>query len=318
MLLVRNISKQFGKKLVAENVTFTAYAGEVLGLLGVNGSGKTTITKIVAGMLGADDGSVELDGELIEVGAASEAVGYVPAGRPFYPEMKVFQFLNFIAKIRGFQKRQKFNSILRVVKDTGIEDFADKKISSLSAEQKCRLSVAQALLHDPKVLIMDEPTAELDPNEKFQIRKLFTKVAKERYVLLATKNIEDISSICSRVIILADGKIVVDSNPDSLAMQSPLHNTLELKVTKTQLSENIVNALQTVSEIERIEVLDSKSNEISLRLYPHDKCISLSKVTSLARDLGWDIIDLQTVTGKLEEVFRTITTRYTQSKDGLV
>jgi len=312
MLRVRNLSKKIGGLQVIDNMTFSAVKGEIFGILGPNDSGKTIAMKMITGLITPTSGVIEIgDTDIAQSPMlAKKLIGYLPDGMPFYKEMTVINFLQFIAEIRGIRQQDKYKRLAEVVKQTQLEDVLEHRISTLARSFQCKLAIAQALVHDPEILILDEPTNGLDPNQEHGVRKLIKDLAKDKCVILATRTISDIEYICDRVAIIANGKIVVESTPEELAHQSPFHNTLQLRVTKSVKSENIVDVIRTIAEITRVERIDSKRDEINLRIYPRSKFIPLSTINQLAEDLDWEILDLQVIAGRLEEVFRTITTRY--------
>lgn len=314
MLRVRNLSKKIGSVSVIDNITFSVKKGEILGILGPSGSGKTMAMKMLTGLIAPTSGIVEIGERNIAKSPilAKQLIGYLPEGMPFYQEMTVINFLQFIAEMRGMHKQKKYERLADVVKQTQLEDVLEHKISKLSRGYQCKLAIAQALVHDPEVLILDEPTNGLDPNQEHGIRKLIKALAKDKCVLIATRTISDIEDICDRVAVITGGKIIIESTPEALAQQSPYHNTLQLRVAKSARSENIIDVVRSLEEISRVERMDGKRDEISLRLYPKSKYIPLAKINQLAEDLGWEVLDLQVIVGRLEEVFRTITTRYQQ------
>lgn len=312
MLRIRNVSKKIGATLVLDNITFSLTKGEILGLLGNKGVGKTTALAIIAGLLTPSAGIIQYDDyDLVKTPELAKVlIGYLPEGLCFYQEMKVISFLQFIADIHGLSKQEKFSRLAHILNKIPLTNSLEKRIKALSASDKCKLAIAQTLLHNPEILILDEPTAKLDSDSKSAIYEIIKVLAKDLAVIIATQDIVEVERLCDRVAVIADGKIMTESTPQILAEQSPFHNTILIRVTQTPASANMVEILSSIEEIARIERLDSKSTETSLRIYPRNKFIPLSRLSQFAEDLGWEILDLHAAEGRLEDVFRIITTRY--------
>ena len=227
-LRVMNLTKNFGELLAVDNISFSAVQGEVVGFLGPNGAGKSTTMKMITGFLPPTAGTAYIGGyDIIEQPLAAKNVfGYLPEGAPSYPDMTVMQFLSFIAEIRGITKAERQAKIYAVVNKVNLESVLYQRIETLSKGFKRRVGLAQALIHDPSVLILDEPTDGLDPNQKREIRKLITEMSKDKVIILSTHILEEVEAVCDRMIVVAAGKIILDSTPKELAMKSPQQNTI--------------------------------------------------------------------------------------------
>ena len=221
-LKIDRLTKQFGLKTAVDNVSFIANKGEVLGFLGPNGAGKSTTMKMVVGFLSPTSGTASVCGHDIirnplEV---KRTVGYLPEGAPAYPDMTPYGFLKFIASIRGFGGREKTDRVVHAINITRIEDVARQPIETLSKGYKRRVGLAQSLIHDPAVLILDEPTDGLDPNQKQVVRELIKSMASEKCIVISTHILEEVDAVCTRAMIIASGKVVADGSPEELKSQS--------------------------------------------------------------------------------------------------
>jgi ABC-2 type transport system ATP-binding protein len=227
-LRVMNLTKNFGEILAVDNISFSAAQGEVVGFLGPNGAGKSTTMKMISGFLTPTSGTAYIGGyDIIEQPLAAKKVfGYLPEGAPSYPDMTVKQFISFIADIRGITKDEKDFKINDVINKVNLQSVLDQRIENLSKGFKRRVGLAQALIHNPSVLILDEPTDGLDPNQKREVRKLITNLSKDKVIILSTHILEEVEAVCDRVIVVAAGKLILDSTPQELTRQSPLKNTI--------------------------------------------------------------------------------------------
>jgi len=221
-LKIDRLTKQFGLKTAVDNVSFIANKGEVLGFLGPNGAGKSTTMKMVVGFLSPTSGTASVCGHDIirnplEV---KRTVGYLPEGAPAYPDMTPYGFLKFVAAIRGFRGSEKTDRVDHAINITRIEDVARQPIETLSKGYKRRVGLAQSLIHDPAVLILDEPTDGLDPNQKQVVRDLIKSMASEKCIVISTHILEEVDAVCTRAMIIASGKVVADGSPEELKSQS--------------------------------------------------------------------------------------------------
>ena len=222
MLEVNSISKQFGDFTAVDNVSFNASQGEILGFLGPNGAGKSTTMKMITGFLNMTEGDVSICGKsiLTETLDAQRNIGYVPENAPLYEEMYLREFLEFIAKMREIKPEDINEKIIMVIKMCALEGVEFQKLETLSKGYKRRVSLAQALIHDPKVLILDEPTDGLDPNQKYDVRKLIKKLAKNKCILISTHILEEVEEVCDRCIIIGEGKKLFEGTPHDLKSKS--------------------------------------------------------------------------------------------------
>jgi ABC-2 type transport system ATP-binding protein len=224
MIEIQNLTKEFGPLRVVDSITFTVKKGEVLGFLGPNGAGKSTTMKMITGFLAPTAGTARICGHDIELEpmAAKRCLGYLPEGAPAYTDMTPAAYLDFIADIRGLTGDTKARRIAAVVKEVELEPTLHQPIETLSKGFKRRVGLAQAILHDPEVLILDEPTDGLDPNQKHDVRQLIRAMAPTKAIVLSTHILEEVEAVCTRAIIIAKGKVLFDGTPASLAQRGPL------------------------------------------------------------------------------------------------
>ena len=224
MIDIKNLSKSFGPLKAVDGITFSVARGEVLGFLGPNGAGKSTTMKMAAGFLTPTGGTVSICGHDVQadpIGAKSK-LGYLPEGAPAYPDMVPAAFLDFIADIRGLTREAKQERIAEVVRLVHIEGVMHQRIETLSKGFKRRVGLAQAILHDPEVLVLDEPTDGLDPNQKHEVRTLIRQMARNKAIVLSTHILEEVEAVCTRAIIIARGRILFDGSPADLQKEGPL------------------------------------------------------------------------------------------------
>jgi len=223
---VKSLNKEFGPIHAVRNISFDVAHGEVLGFLGPNGAGKSTTMKMITGFLEPTSGTVIVDGhDVLEDPIKVKAtIGYLPEGAPSYGEMTVRRFLGFIADVRGIRGNEKKQAIDRVIETINIGGVVNQTIETLSKGYKRRVGIAQAILHDPKVLIMDEPTDGLDPNQKHEVRSLIKTMAKDKAIVISTHILEEVGAVCSRAIVIASGQLLFDGTPEELTAKSDNHN----------------------------------------------------------------------------------------------
>lgn len=223
MIEISHLSKRYGELIAVDDISFNVQAGEVLGFLGPNGAGKSTTMKMITGFLAPTGGSVRVCGHDVESAplAAKACMGYLPEGAPSYGEMSVRNFLGFIADIRGLAGDRRRSRLDDVIARLGLQSVLEQVIETLSKGYKRRLGLAQALLHDPQVLILDEPTDGLDPNQKHEVRELISAMSKDKIIVISTHILEEVDAVCGRAIIIDSGRILADDTPQMLARRAP-------------------------------------------------------------------------------------------------
>ena len=221
MIEIEGLTKRYGRHKVVDKLSFRCAAGEVLGFLGPNGAGKSTTMKMVAGFVAPSAGTASVCGHDIrsDTLAAQQRIGYLPEGAPLYAEMTPAQFLDFIASVRGLDGKQRQERLAEVIRLLHLGPVLDQAIDTLSKGFKRRVGLAQAILHDPDVLILDEPTDGLDPNQKYEVRELIRSMSEEKLIVISTHILEEVEAVCTRAIIISDGHLLVDDTPEALTAQ---------------------------------------------------------------------------------------------------
>jgi len=312
LIETKQLTKSFGQKIAVNNISFTVDQGEVLGFLGPNAAGKTTTMRMITGFLPPTSGTAIIGGDDITKASLSarEKIGYLPENAPAYLDMTVIGFLDFIAEIRGFSGRNKIHRIEKTLERSFLSEVRYQSIDTLSKGFKQRVCFAQSILHDPEYLIMDEPTDGLDPNQKHEVRAMICDMAKEKTIILSTHNLEEVDAICTRVIIIAEGKIVVDDTPDRLKARSSVHGAVCFTVEKTE-GEDILFHIRQIPIVSEVEILDELESDITVRVYPKDAKVPLADgIIRHFREKGRQVKALFVEEGRLDEVFRKMTTSH--------
>lgn len=311
MIKLSNLSKYFDDFCAVDNISFTIQPGEVLGFLGPNGAGKSTTMKIITGFLAPSSGEVNVLGHdvLKDPIAAQLEIGYLPEGAPAYADMTVSAALKFIAQVRGYSGNELNERIKNVVDKVELHSVLNRRVENLSKGYCRRLGIAQALIHDPKVLILDEPTDGLDPNQKHQVRELIRNLSKEKTVIISTHILEEVSAVCTRAMILAAGKIVFDGTPDELAAKSDLHNAVRIRLQST--SEQILSELKALPDVQKV----SQEEDGMITVFPTNGKAILSVVNSVLHKNNSLVEELHVESGQLDDVFRKVTLNHSQSID---
>lgn len=305
MIEVNQLTKRFGSIVAVDHISFTVERGDVLAFLGPNGAGKSTTMKMITGFLAPDFGNItvdNLDVALYPIQVKSR-IGYLPEGIPLYGEMPVLSFLKFAGKIRGLKNRGLEASITEVVSALQLDDVLQQTISTLSKGYQRRVGLAQALLNDPDVLILDEPTDGLDPNQKSQIRLLLRKLSVNKAIILSTHNLEEVNAVCNKVIIIHKGRIVFAGTPGELIELSDSYNAVCIEFEKPVTAE-IMAKLQNLPQISRIENIGEEGTGI--RLFSRNRRSIVDEVNQIVRH-GDSIRTFSIDQGNLDDVFRNLT-----------
>jgi gliding motility-associated transport system ATP-binding protein len=307
MLEIVHLTKKFGPLVAVDEVSLTVPQGEVLGFLGPNGAGKSTTMKMITGFLAPTAGTAIVCGHdiLKQPLKAKRQLGYLPEGAPAYPDMSAAEFLDFIAHIRGFRGAEARKRIAHVAELIHIADVLHQPIETLSKGYRRRVGVAQALLHDPPVVILDEPTDGLDPNQKHEMRGIIRAMQAEKAIIISTHLLEEVEAVCSRAVIIAQGRIHADGTPAELAARSPYHNAVRL-VLPAAGDPGIAGELATLRGVRSVERTSDNEGE-GWWVFPRDKRPILGEVAELVRQRGWMVSGLRAERGRLDEVFRAIT-----------
>lgn len=310
MIEIEGLTKHFGPFAAVAGIDLAVKKGEVLGFLGPNGAGKSTTMKMVTGYLSPTSGKVRVLGHDIESDgiAARKQIGYLPEGAPAYGDMTPRQFLNFIAQVRGLAGSEARNRIADTVAKCDLDPVLDQPIETLSKGFKRRVGLAQAILHDPPVLIMDEPTDGLDPNQKHAVRGLIRAMAPQKAIIVSTHLLEEVEAICTRAVIIDRGRVVADGTPGQLIARSRHHNAVTLTVAAGDAGA-IKAKLKSLHDCAGVEERKLPNNFVELTAFPKSGALLIEDVSALAK--SWDVKELYAEAGRLDEVFRAITTQDT-------
>lgn len=309
MIEIEGLTKRFGPLMAVNDLSLTVAKGEVLGFLGPNGAGKSTTMKMLTGYLAPTLGHARVCGHDVETDAiaARSCIGYLPEGAPAYGDMTARDFLYFIAGVRGFKSSQAKERVNAAVAKTELDSVLDQTIETLSKGFKRRVGLAQAILHDPPVLIMDEPTDGLDPNQKHAVRALLRTMAAEKAIIVSTHLLEEVEAICTRAVIIDRGQIVADGTPDQLLARSRYHNAVLLTVPEAQ-GDAVMARLKTLPNTANVEVRRRDAGLLQMTVFPRKNALLIEDVSALAVREKWDVRELHSEPGRLDEVFRAITT----------
>ncbi len=301
MLKAKELTRRFGPLLAVDRLSFEVEPGTVLGFLGPNGAGKSTTMKMLTGFLAPSSGTAEILGHDIcrHSVAARRLMGYLPEGAPLYGELTVAQFLRFVAEARGFRGDDVARRVGRVADRLELRSVMGQTVETLSKGFKRRVGLAQAILHDPPVLILDEPTDGLDPNQKHQVRNLIREMSPDRIIVISTHILEEVDALCSRAMIIAHGKLLADDTPQGLLGRSRYRNAVTLQLEEL---DRAASRLGELPEAREVEVRRGR-----LTVFPSGKGDLFRAVSHAIEHEGWAVSHVQLETGRLDEVFRTVT-----------
>lgn len=303
MIEAKSLCKRYDGFTAVDDLSFTITAGQVLGFLGPNGAGKSTTMKMLTGFLTPTSGTALING--VDVSdhpvEACKNIGYLPEGAPCYGEMTVRQFLTFVARARLIRKSEVADSVDRALEKLNLMAVAHQPVETLSKGFKRRVGLAQAIIHDPQILILDEPTDGLDPNQKHEVRLLIRSMAKDKIIVISTHILEEVEAVCNRVMIIADGKLLADDTPHGLVSRSRYSNAVSMVVDEAEKVASILSELPQVAKAEL--------KEGELTLFPADEQGLFEAITAAIAENQWDVMALRLEAGRLDDVFRTITSK---------
>lgn len=309
MLQIEGLTKRFGTLTAVDHISFGVGRGEVLGFLGPNGAGKTTAMRMVAGFLAPTEGTALVAGydvtrDPIEV---KKRIGYLPEGAPLYEEMTPLELLDFVCDARAISGARRREAIATTATRINIEGVMHQSIGTLSKGFKRRVGIAQAIIHDPEILILDEPTDGLDPNQKHEVRKLINEMAREKAIVISTHLLEEVEVVCTRAIIIANGRIVADGTPAELAARSELHNAVTVRIAADQKAAclSLIDGLGCVG---RTASGPDGAGAAELIAYPADGQIIIDDIAAAIHGSGIQVRELRAERGRLDDVFRRLTT----------
>ena len=311
MIEARELVKRYDDVLAIDKVSMTVRSGEVLGFLGPNGAGKSTTMRILTCFMAPTEGGATVNGHdiLTDSLSARASIGYLPESNPLYPDMQVLEYLKFVAEIRGIDKAEARKRIKVLVEETGLGDVFAKAIRSLSKGYRQRVGIAQALLHQPPILIMDEPMSGLDPNQAVEIRDLIKDIGRQRTVVLSTHNLAEVQVACSRVLIISKGKIVADDSPDGLRERAGKSRfVVSLLDTGNGFNTESEAKLSSIAGVDRVRRLEADGGELRYEVLPKGSDDLRPALFRAAVDNGYTLIGLGREGQNLEQIFRELTT----------
>ena len=303
---IENLTKKFGGQRAVDNISFEVKTGEILGFLGPNGAGKTTTMRIITNYLVAAEGEVYIGGKSIKDNAEElkKHIGYLPENNPLYPDMPVIDYLEFVALLQGIPKEKITERIIEMVKICGLNSEKHKKIGELSRGYRQRVGLAQAMIHDPDILILDEPTSGLDPNQIAEIRKLIRELGREKTVILCSHILPEVEATCDRILIINRGKIVADGTPENLRKQAKGQDILMVRI-EDGAPDDIFQALQNLPSVAMVDFADRQMNRFEIHSRPDVS--SKREIFNLCVKNKWVITEMIPYEAKLEDIFRELT-----------
>lgn len=304
---IENLTKKYGGQRAVDDISFDVKTGEIVGFLGPNGAGKTTTMRMITNFIAPSGGSITIGGKQLETKAdeIKKHIGYLPENNPLYQDMPVMDYLEFVAGLQGMEKEMILPRVAEMIRVTGLNREKHKKIGELSKGYKQRVGLAQALIHDPQILILDEPTSGLDPNQIVEIRKLIRELGKHKTVILSTHILSEVEATCDRILIINQGKIVADGTADILKKQASGEDLLQVKIEDGD-SNDVFKALQGLGAVNQVVFADGQADRYELQ------CTSGSgagrEVFRLCVEKGWTLTEMIPFETKLEDIFRELTT----------
>lgn len=305
-ITIENLSKKYGPQKAVDGLTFEVKTGEILGFLGPNGAGKSTTMKMITGYIGIGEGSVVIgDKSVTEYGdEVKKHIGYLPENNPLYLDMPVIDYLKFCAALQGVKGSLIEERLRKMIKVCGLNAEKHKKIGELSKGYRQRVGLAQAMIHDPEILVLDEPTTGLDPNQIVEIRNLIRELGKEKTVILSTHILPEVEATCDRILIINKGKIVADGTAENLRRKAEGQEILKVKI-EDGVAEKILAELKKMKTIERIELIDKNLNRFEIQ--SRVGTTSSREIFRMCVEKGWVLSELTPLETRLEDIFRNLT-----------
>jgi ABC-2 type transport system ATP-binding protein len=311
MIKVENLVKTFGTKRAVNGVSFTVERGEVLGFLGPNGAGKSTTMRMLTGFIPPTEGRISVGGHdmLDNPIPAKKLIGYLPESAPAYTDMTVSGFLAFAAELRGLRGDAKKRAIDRVIEMCFLQAVRHQSVDTLSKGYRHRTCFAQSIIHDPEILVLDEPTDGLDPNQKHEVRQLIRRMGEKKAIIFSTHILEEVEAVCSRAIIIDRGQIVANGTPQELKQRSDVAGAVSVRVLGVG-ADSVKQRLAGVNGAGKAAIVKEESGVVWARVYPSDKARNGELARAVAETVmqaNWKFEELHTEEGRLDEVFRRIT-----------
>ncbi len=305
-ITVENVTRRYGTQKAVDNISFHVRTGEVLGFLGPNGAGKTTTMKIITGLLAPNSGDVTVGNYSVlkNPEQVKRLIGYLPENNPLYPDMGVIDYLEYSARLQGIAREKIKPRLAEMIRICGLGEEKHKQIGELSKGYRQRVGLAQAMIHDPKVLILDEPTSGLDPNQIVEIRKLIKELGREKTVILSTHILPEVEATCDRILIINKGKIVADGTPDSLRRQATGRELLRVKIEDAD-RDIVFMQLRALDTVAMVDPLPGTTNYFEVQ--SHENLSSRRNIFNLCKEEGYVLTEMTPVETKLEDLFRELT-----------
>ena len=309
LIEAKNLKKSFGDFVAVDNINLNVERGEVVGFLGPNGAGKSTTMKMLTGFLEPDGGEIFIEGIDLKTKPleAKKSIGYLPEGAPSYSDMEVSEFLSFVGKMRGLNNNELLNTRLSdMAEQINLKDVWHKPIETLSKGFKRRVGIAQALIHDPDILILDEPTDGLDPNQKYEMRDLIKKISTNKAIVISTHILEEVEAVCSRTVIIANGQLLANETPDNLGKQFNKKNMFSLKVAN-KLNNTQIKDIKSSLDYKKVTVKNLNITDTLILIEDEKENINLNKIMTQLKKYKLDINEANFVKPSLDDIFRKIT-----------
>ena len=309
LIEAKNLKKSFGDFVAVDNINLTVERGEVVGFLGPNGAGKSTTMKMLTGFLEPDGGEIFIEGIDLKSKSleAKKSIGYLPEGAPSYSDMEVSEFLSFVGKMRGLNNNGLLNTRLSdMAEQINLKEVWHKPIETLSKGFKRRVGIAQALIHDPDILILDEPTDGLDPNQKYEMRDLIKKISTNKAIVISTHILEEVEAVCSRTVIIANGQLLANETPDNLGKQFNKKNMFSLKVAN-KLNNTQIKDIKSSLDYKKVTVKNLNITDTLILIEDEMENINLNKIMTQLKKHKLDINEANFIKPSLDDIFRKIT-----------
>lgn len=307
-IVVENLTKQYGPQKAVDDISFEVNTGEILGFLGPNGAGKTTTMKIITCFMAPTQGDVRVNEDSIHDNqeAIKKRIGYLPENNPLYLDMPVLEYLDFVARLQGVESGDIPKRMAEMVHVCGLNSEKHKKIGELSKGYRQRVGLAQAMIHDPEILILDEPTTGLDPNQIIEIRKLIRHIGREKTVILSTHILPEVEATCDRILIINKGKIVADGTSDTLRQQAQGSEMLKIKIADATDNDSLIGALQALDSVSMVDPVNDQAG--SFIIQSKEGQSSRRSIFLLCVSNNWILTEMTPMETKLEDIFRELTT----------
>ncbi len=305
MIDVRNVTKYYGNFCAVDNVSFSIKRGEITGLLGPNGAGKTTMMRMITGYFPPTEGSIDVAGKDVTVFPRDikRSIGYLPESAPSYQDMLVFDYLNFVAAVHGIKD---LSVIDKTAEQCGLVEMMDRRIDELSKGYRQRVGLAQAMIHDPEILILDEPTSGLDPNQILEVRDLIREIGKTKTVILSTHILQEVEALCERVLIINEGRVITDSVTSDLQASHGNRYNIKLSLSGTDL-KGLEKAVKSVDGFLAVKIGDGDKKLTNAVVSTTDKIDARPQIFSIIKKNDWVLYEMVRSKHTLEHIFAELT-----------